>query len=539
MAASYSLSDNEEMSQQTQPMESRKGKEPLGQCSVTVEESWSRSSAVVSIYRVPDILMWDRVKREAYVPTRVSLGPYHHETEELRSMDSHEESALQRKLRSMESHKKRALQRMTIRFNNIKHLPNDPNNMDFFLLAATEEIRKLQGKIRDNYEEKINWNKDTLAEKLTLDGCFILEILSTLSGNTLPEDGKCYEPLFEKNKILYTGMDILYDMLKLENQIPFIVLLKLLKLQCSSTDSDAENKLREMMPVLSGFYPFEPPKDVQWPWPQPHHHLLGWLHMFIISQHSVNGDDMLHGDIAHSHNGEHARPGQDEESTKINCLNPLLPRICIPGQDEESGEHARNDYMSIPESAKDKDSRTSHHIHPVIELENAGIKFKGEGGIANIKFNDSSNTICLPRITINDSTEILFRNLIAFEMCKPSEGNDVACYVSLMDKLIDSEKDVALLRKRKIITSHLGSDAEVAELFNGLCKGVTVDLERAFHGLTKKVHNKYNNKFRVQLAELVREYFSSPWKTLGLLGGIALLLLSIVQTIVAILALYK
>lgn len=520
-------------------MESRKGKEAQGECSVTVEESQdfnpSRSSSVVSIYRVPDILMSEMVK--AYVPTRVSLGPYHQETEELRSMDSHKE---------------KAKERMTIRFNNIKHLRNDPNNMGFSS-RATEEIMNVQKKIRDNYEEKINWNKNTLAEKLTLDGCFILEILSTLSGNTLPEDGKCYEPLFEKDKILNTGMDILYDMLKLENQIPFIVLLKLLKLQCSSTDSDAENKLFEMMrkKFLPVFYPFQSKKGKKprWSWPQSHHHqvdhLLGWLRIFIIfphGQHEPHGQD------------EESTNGQDEES------NSLLPSICIPGQDEESGEHARNDYRSsrAKDNAKegsegricnrDKDSPKYDHIYPAIELENAGIKLErckvegckgGKGGIANIKFDLSKNTICLPRITIHDSTEILFRNLLAFEMCKPSKPKYVARYVSLMDELIDSEEDVALLRKRKIITNHLGSDAEVAKLFNGLCKGVNVNLEGAFDGLTEKVHNKYNNNFRVQLAELVREYFSSPWKTLGLLGGIALLLLSIVQTIVAILALYK
>jgi hypothetical protein len=49
-----------------------------------------------------------------------------------------------------------------------------------------------------------------------------------------------------------------------------------------------------------------------------------------------------------------------------------------------------------------------------------------------------------------------------------------------MDELIDSEEDVTLLRKSGVVTNYLGSDAEVAELFNGLCKGVTLSMIDVF-----------------------------------------------------------
>jgi hypothetical protein len=488
---SHFESDDRRTSQQEQPRELRNGKEPRGGIS---EAEWTiaiEEKSNVSIFRVPNILVPDTEKREAYVPKRVSLGPYHHRSAELSPMDSH---------------KKRALQRMIARFNNVKNLANDPNNMDFFL-EAREEIVKLQKKIRDSYEEEINWDEKT-ALMLSLDGCFILEILRTLSGDILPGASNYYEPLFEKNKIRYTGMDILNDILKLENQIPLMVLLKLLKMELNSTDIDVEKKLLKVLrsSFLSFFYPFDYKKEMkQWSWSQHDqevHHLLGLLHRFIVCPQSHNGERAGHN--------YRRLPDQDEDS----ALN---------GGDEDSAM-----------------SEVACNIHRAVELGNAGIKFKrGDGGIENIKFDQSSATIYLPPITIDDSTEILFRNLIAFEMCKPSEFNYVACYVCLMDQLIDSEADVALLRRKGIVTNRLGSDGEVAKLFNSLCKGVTVSLEDVFDQLTEKVNVHYNNEFKVHCAELVKEHFSSPWKILGLAAAIILLLLTTVQTIFAILTLYK
>ena len=77
-----------------------------------------------------------------------------------------------------------------------------------------------------------------------------------------------------------------------------------------------------------------------------------------------------------------------------------------------------------------------------VDLRNAGIKFKQcYGGIEKIKFDQKSAIISLPTIIMTDHTEVLFRNLIALEVCKASAINYVTCYLSLMDDLIRSEED--------------------------------------------------------------------------------------------------
>ena len=49
-----------------------------------------RSPSSVSIFRVPNFLI-QSTKRKVYVPTMVSLGPYHHTSAELPPMNSHKE----------------------------------------------------------------------------------------------------------------------------------------------------------------------------------------------------------------------------------------------------------------------------------------------------------------------------------------------------------------------------------------------------------------------------------------------------------------
>lgn len=255
-----------------------------------------------------------------------------------------------------------------------------------------------------------------------------------------------------------------------------------------------ENVLEKLFEVLvkstkSKFYPFN--CDIsKWSWPQPCeqvHHLLGLLHSLI-----VYGTELAVNDYPE----------------KADQIDPNGP------------EKAVKDVRRIPRA---------------VELINSGIKFEPcDGVVKSIKFEPKSATIRLPRINITNHTEVLFRNLIALEACKPSEINYVTCYLSLMDELIDSEEDVTLLRKSGVVTNYLGSDAEVAELFNGLCKGVTLSMTDVFEQLKREVDFQYRRKFKVWFTELMKEHFSSPWRSLALAGAIVGLSLTAVQTVYSI-----
>ncbi|OWM74844.1 hypothetical protein CDL15_Pgr004611 [Punica granatum] len=83
---------------------------------------------------------------------------------------------------------------------------------------------------------------------------------------------------------------------------------------------------------------------------------------------------------------------------------------------------------------------------------------------------ESATSVKIPVIQIEDGTEGLFRNLIAYEEHYVGENKYVGDYMSFMDGLVNKPKDVELLRHRGIIESFMGDDEVVAAMFNNMCK---------------------------------------------------------------------
>lgn len=405
----------------------------------------------VSIFKIPDFLK--DTKREAYVPERILLGPYHHGNKKVRGVHHYKESAVREVIRSN------------------AHFAN----------TAINAIMAKEVEIRDSYEESIDCDRETLARMLCLDGCFILQTLKDVGGSS------------------YFACNALKEILMLENQIPWIVLLELVRSQHGGAEA-AKTLLNVMLTGTRGLFGSSIQDNILVDWLQSReievHHLLGFVHKVIVDR--PPGQD---------------NPGnQGEHRISIGrCIGRCLQML------QDKNKALNHDFESIP---------------PAIELKNAGIKFRPcDGGICHIKFDRDSSTIYLPLLAITYDTEVLFRNLIAFEMCKSSQVNYFTSYVNLRDDLIDSQNDVAFLRSMGILKNLIGSDQEVADLFNGLFKGVSVRIPSLFDEVRKVVNANYKNRIRVQLAEVWRDHFSSPSKTIALAVGFAILCLTLIQTI--------
>ncbi|XP_049392345.1 putative UPF0481 protein At3g02645 [Solanum stenotomum] len=181
-----------------------------------------------------------------------------------------------------------------------------------------------------------------------------------------------------------------------------------------------------------------------------------------------------------------------------------------------------------------KNDKTSPTVMPnATELSEAGVsyaKVKNMTSLFDIKFENGLMTI--PYFQVVDGTETLLRNLIAYEQ----QSSDVdptyfSDYATFMDHLINSEKDVNLLCQKGIIENWIGEDKEVASLFNKIGKGVTTYSNFYYKEEIKKAIEYREKPWNRMKANLMHNYFSSPWVGASTVAAIILLILTTIQTI--------
>ncbi|XP_041026693.1 UPF0481 protein At3g47200-like [Juglans microcarpa x Juglans regia] len=171
----------------------------------------------------------------------------------------------------------------------------------------------------------------------------------------------------------------------------------------------------------------------------------------------------------------------------------------------------------------------------VQELKAAGIHVERSknNSLRDIYFNRKLNFfgfLTLPPLIVDDSTGPKLLNLIAYEMCLDFDNDfGITTYVSFLDSLIDEANDVKELRKAHVLFNLLGSDEEVAQLFNEIGTDLVPDL-REYKEVRNQIQKYYDNTLMAWMAEVFHNHFSSPWTVLAFLGALLALILSFVQT---------
>ncbi|KAF5465140.1 hypothetical protein F2P56_015171 [Juglans regia] len=179
------------------------------------------------------------------------------------------------------------------------------------------------------------------------------------------------------------------------------------------------------------------------------------------------------------------------------------------------------------------------NIHGATELEEAGITFKkaDKCDMFSIKLNNGQMEIS--PWSIVDETETCLRNLIAYEQYQDRENgfNYVDNFVCFMDNLINSPKDVELLRRSGIISNYLGDDEVISTMVNKLCDNITISPKSSIYARTSVDLNMYcDTTWNLWKAKLRHDYFNSPWALVSFLAAALLLLLSITQTVLSIIS---
>ena len=94
------------------------------------------------------------------------------------------------------------------------------------------------------------------------------------------------------------------------------------------------------------------------------------------------------------------------------------------------------------------------------------------------------------------------------------------------------------LRKAGILLNFLGSDEEVAQIFNGICTDLVPNPE-IYEDVKSKIQDYYNKKWKTWISEGLYTYFSSPWTVMAFLAALFAILATGIQTVYSVLAYYK
>ncbi|OMO81840.1 hypothetical protein COLO4_23417 [Corchorus olitorius] len=181
-------------------------------------------------------------------------------------------------------------------------------------------------------------------------------------------------------------------------------------------------------------------------------------------------------------------------------------------------------------------------IHCVSKLRRAGIKLNpGKAdSFLMVKFFNHGGVIEMPTITIDDFMSSFLTNCVAYEQCHATCSKHFTTYVTLLDCLINTYKDVEYLLDRNILENYFGTDAEVARFINNLGKDIAFDIHLCYLStLFNDVNQYYKNSWHVQWASFKYTYFNTPWSFLSALAALILLLLTLAQTFYTIYSAYK
>ncbi|TXG62545.1 hypothetical protein EZV62_009539 [Acer yangbiense] len=147
-------------------------------------------------------------------------------------------------------------------------------------------------------------------------------------------------------------------------------------------------------------------------------------------------------------------------------------------------------------------------------------------------------TLQIPRFVIDDYSECLYRNLMALELWRYKDDTHICNFILLMDRLINTEKDVDLLVDQKIIFSRLGDNATVATMFNNLGLQITPS-KSVYHSLGKMLKEHYDSHGWVRflnrnMATLITVYFGDLWTATKTFAAVILLVLTFIQAVYSI-----
>ncbi|KAF3774559.1 UPF0481 protein [Nymphaea thermarum] len=384
-------------------------------------------------------------------------------------------------LQPMEDHKKKALFRL---------LSLSPG---LEVSNFVEALKQRKQELHDHYDEldTTSWPSVSFVKVMLLDDCFLLDILYEL--DTLvepPLDQSIRKQLLNT----YGHAMLIQDILSLlENQISGLVLDVLIDVGlCVCFPNPSER------PMFSEA-----------------------LHLLELGRRSLLGPKAF----------TDSKPCD----TPSNVPKPIF-QCCWP-EKQASGQQVDRPRTDIIDLAIAILPKKEKFVRSARKHSAAGVIFnKIEDSTDLFDLSISGGILSLPELVLDETSEGMFTNMVAFERMYPRAGTGITSFLSFMVTLIDTAEDVSFLGNKGILKNNLGSDDAAAKIFNkfdihGMCD--------PFDKVQQQVQEYASSNLNEWLAHFRHTYFTSPWTILSLIGALLLIFLTILQTAYTVVPCYR
>ena len=401
------------------------------------------------IYRAPGRIR--KINKEAYTPKLISIGPFHHGGKEVRDEDGEKE------LRDMEKLKVRKLKEFCDRTGKCQK-------------EIAVIIEKNLDKIRHCYSESFDIGKEDFMKMVLLDSTFIIELLLRF------DDREKYNDDFILGNPMLNS-NIRLDLILLENQLPFFILVELYEKFCVGHSKKTIFEL-----ACDYFFPFiekEPEKEKM--------------------KEVKHFTDLIR--LSHC-------PNNLEFKDRVK--NPWTATKLY-----ETG---------VIFKLHDKGS-LGIHFHKSLSTKtcpcfNFSWLLKCLLGLTGFGCLEHTQPLLkIPKFIINERTEGILRNIMLLEQCHYPLDAFVCNHMAILDYLINTREDVEFLIEKNIIDNDLGSNEVIAEMVNTLCLEI-VEKKSCYADLAEDLCDHYAQNCNRSMGYLRRTYFSNLWRTTVTIVGL-------------------
>ncbi|KAJ3675612.1 hypothetical protein LUZ60_004654 [Juncus effusus] len=390
-------------------------------------------------------------------PKVVCLGPYFH---------SYRHSPA---LKHMQDHKWWCIQNLISRYEGL----SEPDKTPILIQRCMVLMKAVDAQLRQAYSDSISLDNEELAEMMVLDGCFLLHLLLRHAPRGMIKKEKCMEleqgHMGTSSNRPWVWSMVIYDLLLMENQIPFFVVEIVFDVFKTKHDEKVD-LLACMLNLFSEIQPHGAETISSFQGQCNIHH---FLHAYYLS---------------------------------------LLPQV------------NKKDYPSsqLPPLLSPLES-----IHGVTKLLEEGIKIsKNRRSISFMDLSFKNGIMTIPTLYIHDYSIRLFRNIISYEQCGHDNISYVSSYLAFMQGLIADSSDMKIMNTNGIIVDRSSVDqkgdaffTKFGELFR------TGSSENYLRGLYSELNRYRGSRDEKGWTGRMQEHLSSSPLVFFSMGALVLFLL--------------